>query len=362
MRSLRLGAALPAGAAAGGGAAAYPGSEMPEPESGRGRLLSGGVSILVHALAVAALIFLASQVVEEEELVFELVLPEEVASEEEPAPAPVSISEKLADFAPAPMAAAPQIVNPTVIQNFAQPVTAARIDTAVVAPTVAPTNVDFRSVQVERVSQVASNVTATTAPVVPNYQGPQVRGPIQRVAPVGVVSGPRQVVSSGNTVGRGGPTSLGSGSSVRDGVTSNRDVFGADRGQIANANTNLGKMGERGQGIGGDGRGAGAVSFDECLARPEVQAYMERVKDRMISRWSLPIGATTTEVALSFKLDVAGSAAGIEFRQTGDPAVGESAVDALKAASPFDHMAKPVRCLANRPLVARFKNPTVAAN
>ena len=45
-----------------------------------------------------------------------------------------------------PQEMAPQLVNPTVIQNMAQPVAAAQIDTAVVAPTVAPTQVAVNTV------------------------------------------------------------------------------------------------------------------------------------------------------------------------------------------------------------------------
>lgn len=360
MRRYRLGASL-AGALPGGGTADFPGSEMPEPESGGRRWITGGVSAAAHAALIALLIYIASLVVvEEEEKIFELVLPKEVASEEEPAPAPIVIAEKWSDFAPQQMERAPQIVNPTIIQDLAQPILQQQIDMAVIAPTVAPTQVSVHAVQVDHVSQIASPVSATTARVVPNYQGKALRGPIQHVVPVGVVSGPRQV-ATGTKVGSA-VSSLGSGSSVRDGIASNRDVFGAKQGVRANVQWNLGKMADRGQGIGGDGRGPGAMTLDECLALPAVQAYMVGVKDRVLSRWVLPLGAVTTSVVLRFQLDPAGSATSVDFQNSGDPAVGKSAVEAVMAASPFNHMKSGVRCLANIPLIATFKNPTVEPN
>ncbi|MAE96725.1 MAG: hypothetical protein CL910_18920, partial [Deltaproteobacteria bacterium] len=227
MRRYRLGAALPA-ALPGGGTIEFPGSEMPEPESGGRRWITGGVSAVAHAALVALLIYFASLVVEEEETIFEVDLLEEVASEEEPAPAPTAIAESLAEFAPQQMELTPQIVNPTVIQNQAQPIFQQQIDTAVVAPIVAPTQVRMNTVQVDQVGRVGSVASATTAAVVPNYQGPALAGPIQHVAPVGVVAGPR-AVATGTNIGTA-VDSLGSGSSVRDGIASNRDVFGAKEG------------------------------------------------------------------------------------------------------------------------------------
>ena len=358
MRSHRIGGFAAAGAAGVAiPAGDFPGSDMPEPEGGGRTVATAILSALLHAAAAAALIYLASQVVEidEEDLIF-VEVPK--AAKDEPAPAPRVMKESMAKFAPAP-SVAPDIVSPKILQDLAKPVRAVQIDTATIAAPVAPTRVAVKSIQVDQVSRVRSPVTGSVSAVVPIYQGSSVKGPVDVVAPVGLRRGPREVVRSGNTLGTGGPQSLGRGSSVKGGTPSNRDVFGATTGQIANARTGLGNMDDRGPG--GNGTGAG-VSYEECLARPEVQQYLGRVKDRTISRWSLPIGATTTRVTLSFKLDVAGSTGSITFQQTGDNAVGASAVDALKAASPFDHMNDRVRCLANRPLQATFKNPTVDSN
>ena len=360
MRTRRIGGAgIDALAAAGaaGGTIEFPGSEMPEPDAGGRRWISSGISLLGHGLMIALLLYLASRIVEEEELpVMDFVPIEDVASEEEPAPAPQVLAETYKSFDPAPMALAPQIVNTAVIQNMSQTIHAAQIDTAVVSPTVAPVEVTHRSVTVEKVSRVASDASAIVAPVVPSYQGPALAGPIQYEAPVGIVSGPRQVVRSGNTVGTGGPSSLGSGGSVRDGIASNRDVFGADIGIVADPRLRVGSAANAGLG-GGNGSGRGTISLDDCLARPEVQAYLAQVRDRTISRWILPSGMADSKATLTFRIDPAGSASRVEFQGTPtNPAAAKSAVEALLAASPFSHMGSRVRCLANHNLIGTFSN------
>ncbi len=349
-----------AGAGAAGGEIAFPGSDMPEPEGGTRSWLSGVISLLGHGLMIGLLLFLASRIVEEEEVpVLDFVPIEEVVGEEEPAPAPQVLAESSANYAPAPMAMAPQIVNAAVIQNMSQKTQAVEINTAAVVPTAAPVEISQRAVSVDQVGNVASVVSAVVAPVVTNYQGPALAGPIQHQAPTGVVSGPRQVVSSGNTLGTGRPDSLGRGSSVRDGISSGRDVFGAKTGIVANPNMKVGS--NNGRGPGGSGTGLNNLSLDACLARPQVQAYLSQVRDRTISRWTLPTGVTDSSATLAFRIDPAGSASHVEFQGTpSDPAAARSAVDALLAASPFPHMGAQVRCLANHNLIGTFSNTLVS--
>lgn len=350
-----------AGAGAAGEGITFPGSEMPEPQGGTRSWLSGAISLLGHALLIALLLFLASRIVEEEELpVLDFVPIEDVVADEEPAPAPQVLAESVANYAPAPMAMAPQIVNPAVIQNMSQKTQAVEINTAAVVPTAAPVEISQRAVSVDQVSQLASVVSGVIAPVVTNVQGPALAGPIQHQAPTGVVSGPRQVAVRGHTVGTAGPNALGRGSSVRDGVAGDRDVFGAKTGIVANPNMNLGTMGGNGLG-GGNGSGRGNISLDACLARPQVQTYLSQVRDRTISRWTLPTGVTDSSATLAFRIDPAGSASRVEFQGSpSDPAAARSAVDALLAASPFPHMPAQVRCLANHNLIGTFTNTVVS--
>lgn len=355
MRTRRIGGLAAAGAA--GGAIEFPGSDMPEPDAGGRRWISSGLSLLGHGVMIALLLFLASRIVEEEEFpVMDFVPIEDIVESEEPAAAPQVLAEKYAIFDPAPMALAPQVVNTAVIQKLSPTLQATQIDAAVVAPTVAPVEVAHRSISVDRISRVASDASAVIAPVVPSYQGPALAGPIQYQAPVGIVSGPRQVVRTGSTVGTGGPNSFGSGGSVRDGIASNRDVFGADSGIIADPRVAVGNAGKAGLG-GGNGSGSGNLSFDDCLARPEVQAYLAQVRDRTISRWILPSGLADSKATLRFRIDPAGSASHVNFQgEATSAAAAKSAVEALLAASPFSHMGPQVRCLANHNLVGTFSN------
>ena len=115
------------------------------------------------------------------------------------------------------------------------------------------------------------------------------------------------------------------------------------------------------RGGGGTGTGPGGVSFEECNARPEVVAYMARLRDRIYGRWALPPDVPANQsVALRFELDPAGTASRVQL-VSGETRLGQSAVDALRAASPFDHMGDRVRCLADTPITGTFRNPVERA-
>jgi TonB family protein len=58
-------------------------------------------------------------------------------------------------------------------------------------------------------------------------------------------------------------------------------------------------------------------------------------------------------VQLRFRIDVAGSASGVELA-SGNNALGADAVDAMRAASPFPPMPDSARCLADKNLLLTF--------
>jgi len=335
---------------------------MPEPDNVRGRLASGALSALIHA-TLLALIFLAAwltpdQVVED---IIEIQhIPDQV-SKEKAAPRPKVLAESRSRFDPAPMALAPRVLNPAVIQPRANRVQAHRIDVATISPVLAPRAIARPTApRVDQVRAYQSNVTATAQPVAVEAPAPALAGPTELEAPVGVLSGPRQVATRGSSVGTAGPGALGSGSSVREGIASSRDVLGARQGVRASVNWSVGAGG--GRGSGGSGSGAGGVSWDQCVARSEVQHYLAMVKDRVVSRWILPVDVPGNEqVRLRFVLDPAGTANRVQF-VGGAESLGESAVQAMRAASPFPQLPNRARCLAGSPLVATFRNPTVASN
>jgi hypothetical protein len=352
--------------AAGASAVPFPGTPMPEPAGARERLVSGGASLLLHGALILALVLVANVAREEiQEQIIEVTRVTE--TREEPAPRPRAIAESaMRSFAPAPMAVAPQIVNPTVIQpriaNVPAPVQVADLQQVqapreITAPTLQP---------VPQASPLPSPIALpTSAPrVVDTSDAPALSGPVDYQAPVGTSSGPRQVVSTGDTFGVGDATALGTSSSVQDGIDSNRDVLGGKTGERASVNTAVGANGGRGTGGSGTGLG-GDVSQEDCIARSEVKAYIAHIKERMFSRWrQAPTGLAdgVYRVSLSFRLDPSGSASEVNFVSADNPAVGASAVEAMRAASPFDQMSDRVRCLAGDRLTATFTLENLATN
>jgi TonB family protein len=141
---------------------------------------------------------------------------------------------------------------------------------------------------------------------------------------------------------------------VREGIASDRDVAGSATGpRLASVNTRVGE-GLRGAGPGGTGTGLG-VSFEECNARPEVGAYIGLMKDRVYSRWVLPPETGNDQkVVLRFRLDVSGSTSSVEFLQAPNSQLGQSAANAMRAASPFPPLPERARCLSESPINATF--------
>ena len=100
------------------------------------------------------------------------------------------------------------------------------------------------------------------------------------------------------------------------------------------------------------------MSKSSCMQRDEVVSYLADVERRTLERWVLPPGIDAGQrVTLRFQLDVAGSASRVSIVAAQDNALGASAVDALRAAAPFQPMPDAVRCLARVPIVGTFSNP-----
>jgi hypothetical protein len=355
-RARRIHAVFEAPRAGGAAALEFPIS-FEESRDRKRAIFSGSLSALIHFGLLGFLFLLASLApVVDEELIPVTLLPNEPAPEE-PAPAPRVLAERRSfDFAPS-RAVAPQVVNPHVIASAAPAVTAEALDMTTLETSAAPTQIDRSSVAVETVSAVRSPIVARATPVdVRGAAGPVVRGPTDVVAPVGPSVGPRAV-----TTAEAGPPGtetldIGSGSSVREGQVTNRDVRGSLTGQVAvSFDTAVGDGFMRG--AGGTGTRLGAAG-NACFKRPEVQTYMSSVHERMLERWKLPPGIPPDQsVTLKFRLDVAGSASQVELMRATDNALGSSAVDALKAASPFPPLPEQARCLSQVGLIGTFRNP-----
>ena len=346
-------------AAAGGAAPDFP-MDFHDPDEGKSTLATGGISAALHLGAIGLLFLLASlnpEIVEE--IITVQLLREETP--EPPAPARRALAERRKlDFAPAMQTVQPQIVNKRVIASAAPAINAKMLEMDSLNAAAAPTQVKRTAIDVDRVSAIGAVGGYQASKVEVNHAaGPAVRGPIEAVGPVGPSVGPRKVAGTdGNTFGTGS-LAINQGSSVRDGVLTSRDVVGSPTGPVlVSVETAVGE--EYLSGPGGTGTGLlpdGAGT--DCTKRPEVQAYLDLMYQRIYPRWSLPYGIENKQVTLRFEIDVAGSTSSIQLVQ-GDNAIGASAIDAMRASSPFPPMPDRVRCLANRPVTATFTSLPIA--
>jgi hypothetical protein len=329
----------------------FPGTPMPDPAGARERFLSSGLSLLIHAALVAAIALSAYLAPEEvKEQIIEITRIDDAPDKDTSgSPRPRAIAESTGRFAPAPMALQAHVINPAVIQARAATVAAAQqINIETVTAVAAPREIVHTSaptVEAARTYQSIATVTAT--PVDTSAATAQISGNVSIQAPQGVVVGPRQVTTTGATVGIGGPTALGTGSSVREGIASGRDVVGGKTGERASIHGVYGSGG--GRGYGGDGTGAGGGK--PCTERPEVNAYIGRVKSRVLSRWK---GGANGTVELQFTIDAAGTASSIQFLSASNPQLGAAIAEAMRVASPFEPMSSAVQCLAGETLQATF--------
>jgi len=340
---------------------AYPGYAEPDDAGSARTFLTG--SLLLHALGFGVLLLLASLApVIEDRIIAVQILKEVPPPPKTPAPAPKALAQRRnLPFAPAVQAVMPQIVNPRIIAEAAPAVAAEALHMDAVSTSTAPTEIKASTTVVERVSVVNSAVRARVSAVdVGQAAGPVVRGPTRVQSPVGPSVGPRRVeaAAAGTTMGTA-PLQIGSGngSSVRDGVLSDRDVIGSPEGAlVVSVDTTIGD-GLFGGNVPG-GTGTAVASKSSCMERPAVQSYLVDVRNRTMERWVLPPGVDAgRRVTLRFHLDVAGSASKVAIVTAEDNALGASAVDALRAAAPFPTMPEEVRCLARVPIVGTFSNP-----
>ncbi len=374
-------------------AGAFPGFAKTDSEDRRSRWLSGSLAALLHGSVLAAFVlhaWLNPPVIEE-------IIPVELLKEEapkpkpppvpvakveptpsptpapappkerpapvpkeNPAPAPKALAERRTPtFAPQAQAVAPQVVNPSVIAKAAPAIDAKKLEGAGAA--VAPREIAHPT-SVASVSPLPSIAPAQASKIdLGGAAAPALRGPIEAAAPVGQSAGPRQVVTSGGTVGTGTAVANLGGSSVREGVVTGRDVLGSPTGApLASLDTRVGEGNLRGDGGTGAGQ-AGGGGGAGCLDTADAKAYQEDVRVRMLSRWTLPDGVESNQtVRIRFKLDAAGSVLAAEVVGSGDARLNASALDALRSASPFPPMTDRVRCMAGQPLVGSFKNARVA--
>jgi TonB family protein len=355
----RVDAAFLQAATAGGVAPDFP-MDFRDPDEGKSKLATSGISAAIH-LGIIGLLFLFASLNPEivDEIIPVMLLHEEAPKP--PAPARRALAERRKlDFAPAMQTVQPQIVNKRVIAEAAPAINAEMLEMDSLNAAAAPTQVKRSAIDVDRVSAIGAVGGYQASKVEVNHAaGPAVRGPTEAVGPVGPSVGPRKVAgTNGNTFGTGS-LAINQGSSVRDGVLTSRDVVGSPTGAVlvsvdtAVGEGNLSGPGGTGTGLLPDGAGK------DCNERSEVQEYLGVLYQRIYSRWTLPYGIENKRVTLRFEIDVAGSASSIQLVK-GDNAIGASAIDAMRASSPFPPMPDRVRCLANKHITATFTSTPIA--
>jgi len=346
-------------ATVGGVAPDFP-MDFRDPDEGKSKLATGGISTAIH-LGIIGLLFLFASLNPEivDEIIPVMLLHEEAPKPPEPARRALAERRKL-DFAPAMQTVQPQIVNKRVIAEAAPAINAEMLEMDSLNAAAAPTQVKRSAIDVDRVSAIGAVGGYQASKVEVNHAaGPAVRGPTEAVGPVGPSVGPRKVAGTdGNTFGTGS-LAINQGSSVRDGVLTSRDVVGSPTGAVlVSVDTAVGEGNLSGPGGTGTGLLPDGAATD-CLKRPEVNSYIQNLQQRIYSRWSLPYGVKDVRVILRFAIDVAGSASSIQLVR-GDNAIGASAIDAMRASSPFPPMPDRVRCLANKNINATFSSSSVA--
>lgn len=336
--------------------AAAPHLGMPEPESTRSALVSGSLSVLAHLTLLLALVIFAWLNPDLIDKVIPVQLIKEMpGSDEEPAPVrPKTLK---------PRTLPQQTVAPRAVQQVVQPlntvVSAEAIEMARVDPAAIPTPVQHRNVTAQQV-RVQSSIDGPRVFVNPSaVSGPVVVRPTDLRAPVASPTGPVTIDTRAPAVAapqftdfqRSAPVQHRASAQLSATQTTDTGVTGIG------IETDVDEAFRGVEGTGGTGVATGVVRCEESAY---VQRYYQKVRERTLERWEVPAGTPSEEkVVLRFQLDASGSATRVEFIRAENTALGESAVAALRSASPFPAMGSEVRCIAGKPLNATFSVPAL---
>ena len=348
------GRGVPAAALAG---PATPNLGMPEPERSRSAAVSGSLSVLAHLALLAALVIFAwlnPDIVEK--IIPVTIIKEAPGSNEEPAP----VRRKTLKPRSIPRA---QAVTPRAVQQVAQPlntaVSAQAVEMARVNPVASPTQVQQRNVTARQVN-VRRSIDGPRVFVDPSaVSGPVTVRPTDLRATVSNPTGPVAIDTQAPAVAapqftnfqRAAPVQHTGSAALSATQTADTGVSGIGI-ETSVDEAFLGASGTGGTGV--------ATGVARCQESAYVQRYYQMVRNRTLERWEVPPGTPSNQkVVLRFQLDASGSATGVEFVEARNAALGESAVAALRSASPFPAMGSDVRCIAGQPLNATFSVPAL---
>lgn len=329
---------------------------MPEPEDRRSSWIAGSLTTGLHLAALAVLLLLAWMAPPVEELIQVKIIRELPGADAEPAPARKQIQPRRAQRAPARVAqrvAARAVTQPRVVNVAPQRLDMNRVDQAR-----APRQVERRQVTSTRTQARSIDQRRVAADLdLSKLQDVRV-APTDLRAPVVDTGGPREIDPG---AAMQSPQSFSDLTPVEEvdyrsaapvAVVSDEDLSAAGS-EAFEFDTDVGAYATSGgSGTGGTGTAEGVVP---CLQSAFVVRYLDDVEARMQKRWQVPEGVPDgTEVKLRFQLDGSGAATRVRYDESTDPVLGNSAVAALRAASPFRMMDDHVRCLAGKPLAGIF--------
>ncbi len=333
------------------GAADRPGLAMPDREDRRGILISSAVSALLHVLAIGAIAYvgmLAKRAVEEVIPVMIFNEPVELPGSNEPSPLPVP------KMLSAPMASAvPLAMEPA---NLA----------AVPAPTVVAPSPDLTTPKSIDLAEVTSTPLTAQAEISPTPSAADIAtiepldiNAADLVAPKIELSGPAETASRTPT-NLAAPKAFESlagvnSSHYRGAVNALPTASGAIEGAGPLVATGVSAEYLAGGFPGGDPNAMGTVP---CLQSAFVVRYQKEMQRRMEARWEVPADSAPDDiVVIKIAVGRSGSIADLEMIESTDPQFADSAVAALRSASPFPPLNDNNRCLAKKTLTLTFTNP-----
>ncbi len=328
---------------------------MPAEEDTRSALISSAISAGLHLLALAAIVvigILAEEAIEEVipvQIINELV---ELPGSNQPAALPKMLSRPLA--AAAAVAPAPSAV-------------AAVPAVAAVAPTLtaerAPTPVEMAKVESKPLAAQAAIKPAASAADIGDvkpleFDTAELASPVvDHVAPTSPIA--RTEI---NTMAPRDLSDFSQASAVTHAAGSNASALQtASAAAVAGSSVDTGVSSQFLAGTGGYGGGGdpnGVVGTVPCMQSAFVGRYTDEIERRTRARWVVPMGSTAQDsVTLQFKLDHAGSVTQIKAINTTSERYGQSAIEALRTASPFPALDDNVRCLSEKKrLTLTFRN------
>jgi hypothetical protein len=333
---------------AGGG----PGLVMPEPEGRRNSWIAGSLTTLLHAGGIGVLLLLAWLAPPVEQLIEVKIIRELPGADVKPAPArkiiqprrqrtPVQAARRVT----AQAVTQPRVVNLTPQQLKMNQLDKARAPQQVRRRQVVSNRTQARSIDQRRVATNVDLSKLQNVQVVPtdldvpviDYDGPR------EIDPGAAFEAPENFAAVPDV------ENVDYRSAAPVMVISDQDLSAA--AEAFEFDTDVGLY-AGGEGTGGDGTAEGVVG---CFESAYVLRYLALVTKRTEKRWKVPEGVPEdTRVQLGFVLDSSGAPTQVKFAENTQTNLGNSAVAALRAASPFPPMNDNVRCLAGKRLTGTF--------